>query len=96
MEEVNKFEDLRIKLLNEVIQWDNKPNLTKEFKENFFKLLELCTFSMMQDKDNFFALFTVQMKREIRLDLDTAVGNMASLTHFNIYFNPYIFLLMFY
>lgn len=92
MEENNKFEDLRIKLLNEVIQWDNKPNLTKEFKQNFFKLLELCTFSMMQDKDNFFALFTVQMKREIKFDLPTAVGNTASLTHFNIYFNPYIFL----
>ncbi len=88
----NNFEDLRIRLLNEVLQWDDKTKITDEFKKSFLKLVELCTFSMMQDKDNFFAFFTIQMKREIKLDLPTAVGNTASLAHFNIYFNPFIFL----
>lgn len=92
MKENNNFEDLRIKLLNEVLQWDDKSKITKEFKKSFLKLLELCTFSMMQDKDDFFAFFTIQMKRGIKLDLPTAVGNTASLTYFNIYFNPFIFL----
>jgi predicted metal-dependent peptidase len=92
MKENNKFEDLKTKLLNEVLQWNDNSKITEGFKKKFFKLLELCTFSMMQDKDNFFAFFTIQMKREIRLDLPTAVGNTASLTHFNIYFNPFIFL----
>ncbi len=92
MKENNKFEELRVRLLNEVLQWDNEPKITNRFKKDFFKLIELCTFAMMQDKDNFFALFTLQMKREIKIDLPTAVGNTASLSHFNIFFNPYIFL----
>lgn len=88
----SKFEDLRIKLYSEMMQWQDDNDMTEEFKSKFFKLIEFCTFSMMESEDNFFALFTIQMKREIKLDLPTAVANTASLAHFIIYFNPYIFL----
>ncbi|WML35190.1 VWA-like domain-containing protein [Clostridium sp. OS1-26] len=92
MSENNKFDKLRIDLFNEVMQWEGPESMTDEFRANFFKLIEICTFSMMEEEDNFFALFTMQMKREIRLDLPTAVGNAASMSYFTIYFNPYIFL----
>ncbi|MBV7271887.1 peptidase [Clostridiaceae bacterium UIB06] len=92
MGEKTKFDELRIDLFNEVIMWKDSESMTDEFKRKFLKLLELCTFSMMEEADNFFALFTMQMKREIKLDLPTAVGNTASISHFTIYFNPYIFL----
>lgn len=88
----SKFEELRIKLYNEIMQWQNQESMTEVFKSEFFKLIEFCTFSMMEGGDNFFALFTIQMKREIKPDLPTAVGNTVSLSHFIIYFNPYIFL----
>ena len=88
----SKFEELRTTLYNEVIQWENNESVTEEFGREFLKLIELCTFSMMESEDNFFALFTIQMKREIKLDLPTAVANIASLSHFTIYFNPLIFL----
>lgn len=87
-----KFDELRVDLFNEVMLWENSESITDEFKRKFFKLIELSTFSMMEGEDNFFALFTMQMKRAIKLDLPTAVGNTASMTHFTIYFNPYIFL----
>lgn len=92
MSENNKFDKLRIDLFDEMMQWQNDESITDEFRRNFFKLIEICTFSMMEGEDNFFAQFTMQMKREIKLDLPTAVGNMASMSHFTIYFNPYIFL----
>lgn len=92
MSENSKFEELRVRLYSEIMQWQDSENMTEEFKREFLKLIELCTFSMMESDDNFFALFTIQMKREIKLDLPTAVANTASLSHFIIYFNPYIFL----
>lgn len=92
MSENSKFDKLRINLFNEMMQWENPESITDEFRRNFFKLIEICTFSMMEGEDNFFALFTMQMKREIKLDLPTAVGNTSSMFHFTIYFNPYIFL----
>lgn len=89
---MTKFEELRKNLYAEVLQWQSDKDMTEEFKKEFFKLIELCTFSMMGTDDNYFALFTMQMKREIKLDLPTAVGSTAALSHFKIYFNPYIFL----
>lgn len=92
MNKDSKFEELRIDLYNKVLQWEKPEDITDEFKKDFLKLIELCTFSMMEGGDNFFALFTIQMKRKIKLDLPTAVGNTASISYFTIYFNPYIFL----
>lgn len=92
MSEKVKFDELRVELFNEVMLWENSESITEKFRKKFLKLLELCTFSMMEGEDNFFALFTMQMKREIKLDLPTAVGNIASMAYFTIYFNPYIFL----
>jgi predicted metal-dependent peptidase len=40
----------------------------------------------------FFAVFIIQMKRKIKLNMPAAVGSSAALSHFNIYFNPTIFL----
>lgn len=92
MGENSKFEEIRTKLYSDIMQWESNESITEEFRREFLKLIELCTFSMMESEDNFFALFTIQMKREIKLDLPTAVANTASLSYFTIYFNPYIFL----
>lgn len=64
----------------------------KDFRKDFFKLIEKVTFSMMNGEDNFFALFLIQLKREIRLDIASACESKAALSYFIIYFNPYIFL----
>ncbi|WP_027623549.1 VWA-like domain-containing protein [Clostridium lundense] len=92
MEENNKFETLRKNLLKKVYSWREEPILKDEFISDFYKLIELCTFSLMKGEDNFFALFTIQMKRKIDLNIATAIGTTVSLSHFILHFNPYILL----
>lgn len=92
MEGNSKFEVLRKNLLKEVYSWGEEPTLNDEFIQKFYKLVELCTFSLMKGEDNFFALFTIQMKRKIDLNMATAIGTTVSLSHFILHFNPCIFL----
>lgn len=88
----NKFEFLRKELLSETYSFDETNNLNEAFNERFYKLIEMCTFSLMKDSDNFFAMFIIQMKREIRLDLPTAITTIPKGAYFTMYFNPIIFL----
>lgn len=64
----------------------------KSFRSKFFKLIEKLNFDMMNGDDNFFGLFLIQLKREIRIDITSACESAAQLSNFVIYFNPYIFL----
>lgn len=92
MEENIKFEELRYELLNEM-QYINRPSdMSDEFKKKFFRLVELCTFSLMNSEENFFALFMIQMRRALKLDMPSATGISASVSCFTVYFNPIIFL----
>jgi len=87
----SKFERLRKELYGEVLQFDNEA-LKLDFNNKFWELIELCNFFLMESEDNFFALFFVQMKREIRFELTTALATKISGTNFVMYFNPRIFL----
>jgi predicted metal-dependent peptidase len=87
-----KFNLLRDELFVEISSINDESKLTEEFKIKFFKLIESCTFSMMNGSDNFFSLFLIQLKREIRLDMPSATGTTMTREGFVIYFNPAIFL----
>ncbi|MGL4761827.1 MAG: vWA domain-containing protein [Sarcina sp.] len=67
-------------------------NISKEFENDFFKLVEKVSLSLMQDEDNFYGYFLFQMLREIRFDLNSATGINFKGSKFVIYFNPIIFL----
>lgn len=82
------FEKLRGDLLIEVSSFGENPPVTEAFKNKFFKLIEICTFSMMDGNDNFFALFLIQMKREIKFDMTSVTATRLEETGFIIYFNP--------
>ncbi|MFL0251489.1 VWA-like domain-containing protein [Clostridium neuense] len=79
-------------LLYESMQLKEGLLENKSFKSRFFKLIEKLNFDMMNGDDNFFGLFLIQLKREIRLDIASACESAAQLSNFVIYFNPYIFL----
>lgn len=87
--EYDKFEALRRELYEEV-QLENYES--KDFKERFLKLLEMCNLSLMNDSDNFFGLFFIQLKREMNFKISTAVETKLSGTYFTMYFNPCVFL----
>lgn len=92
MAKENRFELLRNELLAEAYNFSEAENLNKSFNDRFYKLLEMCTFSLMKGSDNFFAVFIIQMKREIKLNLPTAIATNPTGTYFTMYFNPIIFL----
>ena len=69
-----------------------QPEITKEFKEDFFKLVDKVILSLMEDKDNFYGYFLFQMGREIRFDITSASGVSFKGAKYVIYFNPILFL----
>ena len=69
-----------------------RPEITKEFKEEFFKLVDKVILSLMEDKDNFYGYFLFQMGREIRFDITSASGVNFKAAKYVIYFNPILFL----
>ncbi|WP_315114764.1 VWA-like domain-containing protein [uncultured Clostridium sp.] len=88
----SKFDLLRKELLKEVYLWEGEANPSPKFINDFNKLLELCTFSLMRGEDNFFALFIIQMKRRLDFSIASPLGTTASLSHFILHINPVIFL----
>ncbi len=69
-----------------------QPEITKEFKEDFFKLVDKVILSLMENKDNFYGYFLFQMGREIRFDITSASGVNFKGAKYVIYFNPILFL----
>lgn len=69
-----------------------QPEITKEFKEDFFKLVDKVILNLMEDKDNFYGYFLFQMGREIRFDITSASGVNFKGAKYVIYFNPILFL----
>lgn len=93
MEDNFNFETLRNKLYSETIAWIKpEEEINEEFRRKFNKLIELCTLSMMSGEDNFFAYFMMNIKKHIKLDLPAAAGTIPSITGFEMFFNPTIFL----
>ena len=69
-----------------------QPEITKEFKEDFFKLVDKVILSLMENKDNFYGYFLFQKGREIRFDITSASGVNFKGAKYVIYFNPILFL----
>ena len=70
----------------------SKVNIPKEFKEEFFSLIDKVSLSLMEDKDNFYGYFLLQMSREIRFDISSPTAVNFKNAKYVIYFNPIIFL----
>lgn len=67
-------------------------NITKEFENEFFKLIDKVNLSLMEEKDNFYGYFLFQMGRKIRFDISSPSSINFKGAKYVIYFNPIIFL----
>lgn len=67
-------------------------DIPKDFKDEFFALVDKVSLSLMEDKDNFYGYFLFQMNREIRFDISTPTAINFKGAKYVIYFNPIIFL----
>ncbi|WP_378957036.1 VWA-like domain-containing protein [Pelosinus sp. sgz500959] len=70
----------------------SKLTIPKDFKEEFFSLVDKVNLSLMEDKDNFYGYFLFQMSREIRFDISSPTAVNFKGANYVIYFNPIIFL----
>lgn len=66
--------------------------IPQAFKEDFFRLIDQVTLSLMEDADNFYGYFLFQMMREIKFDMASPTGVNFKGAKYVMYFNPLIFL----
>lgn len=66
--------------------------IPQEFKTEFFSLVDQVNLSLLEDKDNFYSYFLMQMSREIRFDMTSPTGVNFQGAHYVIHFNPLLFL----
>jgi predicted metal-dependent peptidase len=86
------LEDIRKRLLKKCSEWEEDSKVSEDFRSEFFNLVEGCTYLLMEQKENFFAHFLIQLKREIKIQIKTAIVSFPSGSYFTLYFNPIIFL----
>jgi predicted metal-dependent peptidase len=73
----------------------NEPfriTIPKDFQDEFFALVDKVNLSLMEDKDNFYGYFLMQMSREIRFDISSPTAVNFKGAKYVISFNPVIFL----
>lgn len=62
------------------------------FQEDFFRLIDQVSLSLMEQEDHFYSYFLFQIDREIKFDLSSPSGINFKGSKYVIYFNPLIFL----
>ena len=67
-------------------------DIPQDFKNEFFKLIDKVSLSLMEEKDNFYGYFLFQMLREIKFDISSPSAVNFKNAKYVIYFNPIIFL----
>ena len=86
------FESLKSALYDEISNVKTIEQMPKDFIEDFFKLIEKVNFMLIEDNENFYGYFLLQMSREIKYDITSPTAVNFKLSRYVIYFNPYIFL----
>lgn len=67
-------------------------HIPKDFEAAFFGLVDKVNMSLLEDKDNFYGYFVLQMSREIKFDISSPTAVNFKGAKYVIYFNPLIFL----
>ncbi|MBW9149202.1 hypothetical protein K2F40_09545 [Clostridium sp. CM028] len=89
---VKNFESLKNELYDEISNVKSIEEMPKDFVENFLKLVQKVNFMLIEDNENFYGYFLLQMSREIKYDITSPTAVNFKLSRYVIYFNPYIFL----
>ena len=69
-----------------------KVEIEEEYNRQFFDFVNKVSLSLMEDKDNFYGYFLIQMEKAIRFDMTSATSVSFKGAKYIIYFNPIIFL----
>ncbi|MBP3886720.1 MAG: hypothetical protein J6F30_03540 [Cellulosilyticum sp.] len=66
--------------------------LPEETQRAFWNIVDQVSFTLIEDKDNFYGYFLFQMLREMRFDISSPTAIHFKGAKYVIYFNPLIFL----
>ena len=86
------FESLKNSLYDEISNVVSIKNMPTNFTEDFLRLVTMVNFMLIEDNENFYGYFLLQMSREIKYDISSPTAVNFKLSRYVIYFNPYIFL----
>ena len=65
-----------------------------EFEEEFFRLVDFVSLSLLEDQDNFFGYFLFQMGRELRFNINSPTAVYFKDSTYILCFNPLLFLML--
>ena len=88
----NNFENLKSALYDEISNVKSIKDMPNNFTQDFMKLITMVNFMLIDDNDNFYGYFLLQMSREVKYDIGSPTAVNFRLSKYVIYFNPYIFL----
>jgi predicted metal-dependent peptidase len=87
------YDDLRKRLIKEISEiHDIKDKRLKQIEKDFETLIELLLFSLISDRDNFFAFVIIQMERKIDITFSAPAAVCFKKTYFQLILNPFIML----
>jgi len=86
------FESLKSALYDEISNVTAIEDMPNNFIEDFLRLVTMVNFMLIEDNDNFYGYFLLQMSREVKYDISSPTAVNFKLSRYVIYFNPYIFL----
>lgn len=66
--------------------------VSEEYKRDFFAVIDKINFNLIEDEENFYGYFLLQMGREINFDISSPSGVNFKGSKYVIYFNPLLFL----
>lgn len=85
---INIVTMLKSNRAGEILELD----IPEDFKRAFFVVVDRVNFCLMEDEDNFYGYFLLQMAREIRFDISSPTAVNFKGAQYVIYFNPMLFL----
>ena len=88
----NNFENLKSELYDEISNVKSIKDMPNNFTQDFMKLITMVNFMLIDDNDNFYGYFLLQMSREVKYDIGSPTAVNFKVSKYVIYFNPYIFL----
>jgi len=86
------FENLKSELYDKISNVKSLKDMPSNFTKDFLELVTMVNFMLIEDKDNFYGYFLLQMSREVKYDISSPTAVNFKLSKYVIYFNPYIFL----
>ncbi|WP_017415521.1 vWA domain-containing protein [Clostridium tunisiense] len=88
----NKFHELKEELYEVISNVQSVEAIPRDFEEKFLSLINKVNFLLMEDKDNFYGYFLLQMGRAVKYDIASPTSIEFKQAKYVIYFNPFIYL----